>query len=80
MVFRLRKMYCKWENWTEQIAMESRKLCHKFKAFQRATRKQKTSPGYTNKKRTSKVYHFQFPRILKDLEVNTVQFLGGDCI
>ena len=31
-----------------------------------------SSPGYTNKKRTSYVYHIQFPLIF--------QFLGGDCI
>ena len=31
-----------------------------------------SSPGYTNKKRTSYVYHVQFPHIF--------QFLGGDCI
>ena len=31
------------------------------------------SPSYT-----SKVYHVEFPLILKELEVMTVQFLGGD--
>ena len=31
-----------------------------------------SSPGYTNKRRTSYVYHVQFPHIF--------QFLGGDCI
>ena len=31
-----------------------------------------SSPGYTNKRRTSYVYHVQFPHIF--------QFLGGDCV
>ena len=39
-----------------------------------------SSPGYTNKKRTSKVYHVGSPHILKEREVKTVQFLGGDYI
>ena len=58
----------------------------KFKQFQRATRKQRLemsySPGYklTNKKRTSYVYHVEFPHILEELGVKTDQFLGGDCI
>ena len=55
-----------------------------FKQFQRATRKQRLatsySPGYrlTNKNRMSYVYHVEFPHILKELEVKTVHFLGGD--
>ena len=38
--------------------------------------------GYklTNKKRKSYVYHVEFPHILKELEMKTVQFLGRDCI
>ena len=38
--------------------------------------------GYklTNKKRTSYVYHVEFPHILKELETKAVQFLGRDCI
>ena len=51
--------------------------------FQIAARKQRTenssSPYNTNEMRASKVYHVMFPHILKELEVQTVQFLGGDC-
>ena len=38
-----------------------------------------SSPYDTNKMRASKVYHVKFPLILKEPEVKTVQFLGGDC-
>ena len=59
-----------------------KKLSHKFKEFQRAARNQRTEnssfPYDTNKMRASKVYHVKFPHILKELEVQTVQFLGGD--
>ena len=34
-----------------------------------------SSPGYTNKKRASYVYHVEFPHILKEQEVKTVQSL-----
>ena len=60
------------------------KLSHIFKEFQRASNslKQRTenssSPYDTNKMRASKVYHVKFSHILKELEVKTVQFLGGD--
>ena len=39
-----------------------------------------SSPGYTNKKRTSYVYHVEFPHILKEIEVKSIQFFGWDCI
>ena len=58
------------------------KLSHIFKEFQRASLKQRTenssSPYDTNKMRASKVYHVKFSHILKELEVKTVQFLGGN--
>ena len=57
-----------------------------FKQFQRATRKQRLETSYSpsyklpNKKRMSYVYHVEFPHIFKELEVKTVQFLGGECM
>ena len=64
--------------------MEGGKLSHKFKEFQSAIctvnkgLKTSSSPGYSN--RTSRVYHVEFPHILKEVEVKTVQFFSGDCM
>ena len=65
--------------------MESIQLFHKIKEFQRASRKQikgletLCSPGYINKKRTSKFYYVEFLHIFKELEVKTVSDLFHFC-